>query len=784
LRPLAGPVAVAAAAALLASVSGCPHSSGDAVLLVVVTASGSPPTVSSLDVMLTGPAGSQTASYARSDGMPLDFPTTLTAVVPANAVGNISVDVQAKDAVGTVVATGHLGAIDVPAGSHKTVYVELDCAGSPCLADGGPGPSQDGGPDASPSCGNGLVDQGETCDTAIPRGTPGACPPGRCDDGVPCLHTVSTGNPCTARCEEITTPIPGDGCCPANATNGSDPDCPTSCGNGVVDLGETCDTAIPAGTPGACPAGPADCASHDPCSVDELISAGTCSAICVHAQVVAPSKAAPDGCCPPGANAETDSDCPVVCGDGVWEHDLAENCEVSLSPLVNGGCPVSCVKDGATGFLVGSGCQVHCSYFTTMPISGDGICLKGSTHASDTDCPPVCGNQVLEPGETCDQGIAAGLPGACPTSCPAPPSPCLQVELVGDASDCSARCVTTPVTTCSPQADGCCPANCDNSNDPDCSPRCGDGALEPTLGEVCDTAFAPSNKKACPTSCPDDGNPCTQEMLLSAGTCAAKCVVLPITEPRAGDGCCPPGANFTLDPDCKPICGNGVVEAPAETCDYAAPQSCPSNCPAPGGCTVVTQVGMSGDCTATCMVQQIVGCLGGDGCCPPGCTALTDADCPVVCGNGAVEGNETCDRAITAGFAGACPKSCDDGDACTTDVTDGTPEACTRRCSHLPVTACVGGDGCCPSGCTSANDGDCSPTCGDGRVGAGETCDPPASCPTTCPDDGDPCTREQLTGDAATCTRACQHVPITTCSGAASDGCCPTGCTPASDSDC
>jgi hypothetical protein len=65
-----------------------------------------------------------------------------------------------------------------------------------------------------------------------------------------------------------------------------------------------------------------------------------------------------------------------------------------------------------------------------------------------------------------------------------------------------------------------------------------------------------------------------------------------------------------------------------------------------------------------------------------------------------------------------------------------------------------------------------------------ETCDPPATCPTTCPDDGDACTREVLTGYAAHCNAACQHVPITACSGETADFCCPTGCTRATDVDC
>jgi hypothetical protein len=111
-------------------------------------------------------------------------------------------------------------------------------------------------------------------------------------------------------------------------------------------------------------------------------------------------------------------------------------------------------------------------------------------------------------------------------------------------------------------------------------------------------------------------------------------------------------------------------------------------------------------------------------------------------------------------------------------------KAARGPCSHNPITGCIPDDGCCPPGCSAVNDRDCSPTCRDGHIGAGETCDPPSTCPTACPDDGDPCTAEQLSGDANACNVACRHLPITACSGGKRDSCCPTGCSPGSDSDC
>ena len=54
------------------------------------------------------------------------------------------------------------------------------------------------------------------------------------------------------------------------------------------------------------------------------------------------------------------------------------------------------------------------------------------------------------------------------------------------------------------------------------------------------------------------------------------------------------------------------------------------------------------------------------------------------------------------------------------------------------------------------------PVCGNGFVEPPETCDPPASCPTTC-DDGDPCTIDGETGSAETCSFACTHDPDPAC---------------------
>jgi MYXO-CTERM domain-containing protein len=145
------------------------------------------------------------------------------------------------------------------------------------------------------------------------------------------------------------------------------------------------------------------------------------------------------------------------------------------------------------------------------------------------------------------------------------------------------------------------------------------------------------------------------------------------------------------------------------------------------------------------------------------------------CGNGALDAGESCDSQIPAGQAGSCDASCDDGDACTLDTRGGASADCTAKCQHSPITSAKNGDGCCPTGATSLTDNDCAPSCGNGVLDAGETCDPQiaagqtGACDPSC-DDGDPCTKGALGGSA--CSPSCVQTPIGADLGA-KDQCCP-----------
>ncbi len=93
--------------------------------------------------------------------------------------------------------------------------------------------------------------------------------------------------------------------------------------------------------------------------------------------------------------------------------------------------------------------------------------------------PPVCGNGIVEVGETCD--------GTCVSTCD-DGDVCTVDLLTGDAETCDAACGVVDVVWCDPN-DGCCPAGCDANTDADCAPVCGNGVIEGD--EVCDGADRP-----------------------------------------------------------------------------------------------------------------------------------------------------------------------------------------------------------------------------------------------------------------------------------------------------
>ena len=567
------------------------------------------------------------------------------------------------------------------------------------------------------------------------------------------------------------------------------------CGDGKVSGNETCDNSSATKCPTSCD-------DQNACTTDKLTgSADACNVVCSHAPVSVCKGG--DQCCAPGCTSTTDSDCHTAtpCGDGKKSGD--ETCDDS-DPNPANHCPTSCddknpcTKDALLGNA--NKCNVTCSNtaITTCSSTPDQCCATGCNANTDADCMPAC-NGVLEKGETCDPNTT------CPTSCD-DGNACTQDIMHGKLETCDVSCEHKDLSNTCANGDGCCAKGCTNANDNDCPLLpCGNGTLD--SGETCDN----SSSTKCPTVCADN-DPCTQDTMSgSAASCTAKCTFTPITTCSAtADQCCAPGCNPTTDADCTIKCGDGVVSG-GETCDPADPaHPCPASCDDNDACTDDTQTGSA----ATCDIK---------------CTHTPKTTPACLCGNGKVDQGETCDPKDPAH---ACPTSCDDGNACTSDELTGS--ACTAACKYTQLTtpACLCGNGTldtnekcdnssptkCPASCDDSNDCTtdgstgaaatcdlaCTHTaidsqsclCGDSVLESSETCDDTTStkCPTSC-DDGDKCTADTSTGSAAGCDLVCKHDPITTpeclcgngkldpgekCDETSSTKC-PTSCDPSTD---
>jgi len=282
-----------------------------------------------------------------------------------------------------------------------------------------------------------------------------------------------------------------------------------------------------------------------------------------------------------------------------------------------------------------------------------------------------------------DQGTPTGDAAPTPTGDTAP----TPGGDTGPAAEAAPSCGTT----CSAEmSDGCCPGGCTAANDTDCTPRCGNGALE--AGEQCDPPGA------CPAACPSRA--CTLYRLEgSAQTCTAVCVeASQETACMPDDGCCPAGCTSNNDSDCLVVCGNGVKE-PNETCDPLA--TCPTTC-RDQGCQLRKLVN-AGTCAAQCVNdRQETACASGDGCCPATCNSTNDGDCAVACNNGVKEQGETCEPVAECTRRQTACRS----DRNTIRTGSGSAAACTFQCRESP-RPCGPGDDACPAGC--GRDLDCLP---------------------------------------------------------------------------
>ena len=203
----------------------------------------------------------------------------------------LTFDLAAQRADGSVAARGQRTA-SVPAGARadalRSAHVRRQDRASACRPRWAA--RWTAARTVQPNCGNGVIDPGETCDTAIPAGQMGACPPADCDDGVACTKDEGSGDaaaPASARtrrsrrCTRRTAVArPARRPKPIRIARR-----PAATGWWI-----RARPATPPSPPARrAPARPATaCKAEGPCAVAQLLSAETCSAICLRTAITTP----------------------------------------------------------------------------------------------------------------------------------------------------------------------------------------------------------------------------------------------------------------------------------------------------------------------------------------------------------------------------------------------------------------------------------------------------------------------------------------------------------------
>ncbi|MEZ4459718.1 MAG: hypothetical protein R3E66_08290 [bacterium] len=298
---------------------------------------------------------------------------------------------------------------------------------------------------------------------------------------------------------------------------------------------------------------------------------------------------------------------PTLCGNRVL--DPGETCD--------GNCPTTCNSVACVNReLVGEpqSCNVVCQATDVVACtSNDGCCPQGCTQETDDDCSVNCGNQIVDPGETCDRGIGSG-PGACivESSCTSNDA-CMIPVFKGSVSTCNTACVMTPVQVCQDD-DGCCPTSCDRSSDNDCKLPSGSAC---TTDEECQLGVCIKNSGwddgYCSGSCRDDAE-CGPNGHCNGRACMAKC---------ATNSDCRSGY------ECRDFFGDGLLCAPRSTFGKpGTPCTDASQCVTTyfdSACLPAADGFVGGYCSTYCISDA--DCPGGSFCVAAGDTAMCMPNC-------------------------------------------------------------------------------------------------------------------------------------------------------------
>jgi hypothetical protein len=226
----------------------------------------------------------------------------------------------------------------------------------------------------------------------------------------------------------------------------------------VCEDGDAC-TEVDACAGGSCQPGDAlDCDDEDPCTDDSCdFRLG-----CFNEENTGPCE---DGdACTTGdrcQHGDCDGDVPLDCNDErACTSDTCDSASGCVNAPIEGHCDDG--EDCTGDTLTVSDCSCENARITAR-VHGDGCCPAGANAVQDSDCDPVCGNRVAEPGEHCDTAISSGTEGSCPSTCD-DADPCTLDNHEGTL--CEQRCEHPPT----PPTDGdlCCPEGSNPGVDNDC----------------------------------------------------------------------------------------------------------------------------------------------------------------------------------------------------------------------------------------------------------------------------------------------------------------------------
>lgn len=289
------------------------------------------------------------------------------------------------------------------------------------------------------------------------------------------------------------------------------------------------------------------------------------------------------------------------------------------------------------------------------------VALAHPAWAGD-DAPGVCGDSVVQPGESCDEG---GDTPTCNANCTVPVCGDGYLNLtIGEQCDDG----PTGSLTCTPY----CTASI-----------CGDGIVNAMAGEQCDGGpICDSSCQYIVSTCGDGvvdaGEPCDDGNHATGDGCSATCHV------EAGYSCVD-AAGVPIG--CVTICGDGLV-AGDEACDDG-------NTSDHDGCSATCEIEVGWTCNGTTCVAtcgdgiKVAGeacddgnSQTGDGCTPactvePGWTCRAGS-CRTTCGDGIVAGTEQCDdgnRRSGDGCSARCTIDACASAACATGILESGPDA-------------------------------------------------------------------------------------------------------------